>query len=98
MCGFPDIQMRVFRILTEQEGLDFTNCLSYVPTPSGSLINDATEWNITGSLIKKITLTESDIFCTSRTLLIPVKYRTAHDAMAICEELGETGDAGLVIV
>ena len=66
--------------------------MTYVPTPSGNLINDNTVWNITGSLIKKISLTESDIFCTSRTLLIPVRYRTAHDAMAICEELGETGN------
>ena len=44
-----------------------------------------------GSLIKKISLAESDILCTSRTLIVPVKYRTAHDAMAICEELGERG-------
>ena len=80
--------------MTEQEGFDFTNCLTYVQTPPGNLINETTEWNITGSLIKKISLRESDISCTSRTLLIPVRYRTAHDAMAVCEELGERGKTG----
>ena len=69
--------------------------MTYAPTPSGNLINDLTEWNITGSLIKKISVTESDILCTSRTLLIPVRYRTAQDAMAICEELGERGNTAL---
>ena len=88
------IQLDISRILTEQEGIDFTNCLTYVPTPSGNLVNGTTKWNITGSLIKKISLTESEIFCSSRTLLIPVRYRTVHDAMAICEELGERGESG----
>ena len=69
--------------------------MTYATTPSGNLINDLTEWNITGSFIKKISVTESDILCTSRTLLIPVRYRTAQDAMAICEELGERGNAAL---
>ena len=39
-------------------------------------MNTDTKWNITGSLIKKIDLKESDIFCTEgRTLYIPVRYR-----------------------
>ena len=82
--------------MTDQEGEEYTNCLTYVPTPPGNLINHTTPWNITGSLIKKITMQQSDVFCTSRTLLIPVRYRTVLDAMAICEELGETGKDTLV--
>jgi hypothetical protein len=78
-------------MLTQQEGADFTACLPYVPTPAGNIINHNTEWKITGSL-KKISLPSSDILCTSRTLLIPVRYRTAQDAMAICQELGDTGN------
>ena len=79
-------------MLTQQEGSDFTACLSYVPTPAGNIINHTTEWNITGSLIKKISLASSSVLCTSRTLLIPVRYRTAQDAMAICQELGDAGN------
>ena len=38
-------------------------------------MNTDTKWNITGSLIKKVDLKESDIFCTEgRTLYIPVRY------------------------
>ena len=41
----------------------------------GNLVNIDTKWNITGSLIKKVDLKESDIFCTEgRTLYIPVRY------------------------
>ena len=41
---------------------------------SGNLVNTDTKWNITGSLIKKVDLKESDIFCTvGRTLYIPVR-------------------------
>ena len=40
----------------------------------GNLVNTDTKWNITGSLIKKVDLKESDIFCTvGRTLYIPVR-------------------------
>ena len=80
------------RLLTEEEGLNFTQCLSYAQTHPGNLVDALTPWNITGSLIKKITLADSDILCTSRTLLVPVRYRTAHDAMAVCEELGDRGE------
>ena len=79
------------RLLSEEEGLNFTDCHDYVPTHAGNLVNSLTEWNITGTLIKKINMEDSDILCTSRTLLVPVRYRTVQDAMAICEELGETG-------
>ena len=42
---------------------------------SGNLVNTDTKWNITGSLIKKVDLKESDIFCTAgRTLYIPVRF------------------------
>ena len=38
-------------------------------------MNIDTKWNITGSLIRKVDLKESDIFCTEgRTLYIPVRY------------------------
>ena len=38
-------------------------------------MNTDTKWNITGSLIKKVDLKESDIFCTAgRTLYIPVRF------------------------
>ena len=81
----------LLRLLTEKEGKEFTDCLKYVPTPAGNLINEDTKWNINGSFIKKISLSESDILCTDRTLLIPVRYRTIQDATSICEELGEKG-------
>ena len=77
--------------MLDEEGIEFTNCLTYVPTPNGNIVNEETIWDITGSLIKKISLTEEEILCKDRTLLVPVKYRTFEDAMAVCEQLGEIG-------
>ena len=79
------------RLLSEKEGIEFTNCLDYVPTPDGNIVNEGTRWNITGSLIKKITLSETDILCKDRTLLVPIRYQTFNDAMTVCEQLGEIG-------
>ena len=81
----------MLRTLTNQEGEAYTNCLSYEPTPTGNLVNGSTQWNITGDLIKKISLSGSEVLCSSRTLLIPVRYRTAKDARDICQELGDAG-------
>ena len=80
--------------MTFEEGVNFTDCKHYnnnIETPEGNLINQQTNWNITGNLIRKISLEADEVQCTSRTLLIPVRYRTAQDAMGVCEELGETG-------
>ena len=65
--------------------------MDYVTTPDGNIVNEGTRWNITGTLIKKITLSETDILCNDRTLLVPVRYRTFNDAMTVCEQLGEIG-------
>ena len=81
-------------MLTFEEGVNFTDCRhhnNHIETLEGNLINQQTNWNITGNLIRKISLEADEVQCTSRTLLIPVRYRTAQDAMEICEELGETG-------
>ena len=79
------------RLLTKEEGLDYTNCVDYSPTPDGNIINTDTRWNITGTLIKKISLSETDILCKDRTVFVPVRYRTFTDAMTVCEQLGERG-------
>ena len=48
--------------------------ISYDLDVLGNLVNTDTKWNITGTLIKKVDLKESDIFCTvGRTLYIPVR-------------------------
>ena len=78
-------------MLTPDEGAEYSRCQPYIPSSPGNLVNSTTEWNITGSLIQKITMAEADITCSSRTLLIPVRYRTAQDAMDICQQIGETG-------
>ena len=80
------------RLLSTEEGGDFTNCVDYSPTPDGNIINTDTRWNITGNLIKKISLSETEILCKDRTVFVPVRYRTFTDAMTVCEQLGEIGD------
>ena len=81
-----------YRLLSIEEGEDYTNCVDYSPTPDGNVINTDTRWNITGSLIKKISLSETEILCKDRTVFVPVRYRTFTDAMTVCEQLGEIGD------
>ena len=66
----------------------YTECLSYTPTPSGNLINSGTRWNIEGSLIRQIEVEEKEISCSNRTLLVPVRFRTHQEAMGICQQLG----------
>ena len=83
----------MIRLLTYEEGIEFTNCLAYTSTPDGNLIDKETRWNVTGSLIKKITLTEEDILCKDKTVVVPIKFKTFVDAMTICEQLGEKGDS-----
>ena len=45
----------------------YTECLSYTPTPSGNLINSGTRWNIEGSLIRQIEVEEKEISCSNRS-------------------------------
>ena len=77
--------------MLDEEGIEFTKCLTYVPTPNGNIGNEDTRWDISGSLVKKISSTEEEIFCKDRTVLVPVRYRTFEDAMVVCEQLGEKG-------
>ena len=51
----------------------YTDCINYTALPAGDLVNADTEWNITGSLIRRVELHTEDVSCTSRTLVIPVK-------------------------
>ena len=81
----------IFRLLSEQELNFFTNCTTYVPTTAGNLVNENTRWNISGTLIKKVELSEDDVFCSPRTIFVHVKYKERKQAMDVCEELGETG-------
>ena len=83
--------LNYIRLLTDEEGQLFTESQKASRIPPGNLVNGNTEWNISGTLIQKTKYSENEILCNSRTLLIPVRYRTFQDAMAICEELGETG-------
>ena len=59
--------------------------------PPGNIVNGNTEWNITGSLITKISQDRDQIICKDQTLLIPVRYRTWNNAMAVCSQLGHSG-------
>ena len=82
-----------YRLLTAEEMTNFTNCVKYKKiNPEGNLINSNTEWDISGTLIQKIEISENDISCGGRTLLLPIRYRTIEDAMGMCEALGERGD------
>ena len=48
--------------------------IKQITVASGNLANTDTSWNITGGLIQKVELKESDIFCTAgRTLYVPVR-------------------------
>ena len=82
----------IFRLLTDQELNFYTNCTTYVPTTPGNLINENTRWNITGSLVRKVELSEDDVFCSPRTIYVHIKYKKQSRAMDVCEELGETGE------
>ena len=84
--------VHITRLLTDKELNFYTNCTSYVPTTPGNLVNENTRWTITGSLIKKVEVTEGDIFCSPRTIYVHIKYKMKTQAMDVCEELGETGD------
>ena len=96
-------------MLKSEEMSEFTNCTTYEETnPPGNLINKNTLWSISGSLIKRIQMSETEVRCIPRldiwswnkliyvnvlrTLLVPIRYKTIHDAMSICESLGEKGD------
>ena len=56
------------RLLTEEEMSEYTQCVDreYTATPPGNLINKDTDWNITGSLIKKMEISPDEIDCKSR--------------------------------
>lgn len=81
------------RLLTSEEMERFTECKTlYEETPEGDLINKNTDWTISGTLIKPVTISEESIVCENRTLLLPIRYRTISDALSVCEALGEKGD------
>ena len=49
----------------------FTDCAKYEEiNPSGNLINKNSNWDISGTLIKKLELLAEDIRCSSRFDLI----------------------------
>ena len=77
--------------MDDEEGIQFTECSKAIEIPPGNIVNGNTEWNITGSLIRKISQEREDIVCKDRTILIPVRYRTWKDAMAVCSQLGHIG-------
>ena len=82
------------RLLSQEEMAKYTQCYpNYLRIqPIGNLINSTTQWEISGSLIEKIEMSETDINCQNRTVLIPIRYEKMEEAMGICEILGDVGD------
>ena len=74
---------------------NFSRCKSFGPIESaGNLINSSTVWNITGTLIHKISISQDEIGCSfGRNVLVPIRYRTIEDATEVCTALGEKGNA-----
>ena len=73
---------------------NFTQCNKYrTISPGGNLINGTTNWHIGGSLTQRIVIPEEEVNCDpKRTVILPIKYRKADDAIGICYSLAGTGE------
>ena len=73
---------------------NFTQCNKYREiSPGGNLINGTTNWTIAGNLTHKIVIPEEEVNCDpKRTVILPIKYRNADDAMGICNSLAGSGE------
>ena len=82
------------RLLSHEEMSKYTQCYPYYSRIQtvGNLINPSTRWEVSGSLIEKIEVPETDVVCQNRTVLIPIRFEKMEDAMGICEILGEVGN------
>lgn len=77
------------RYLTEQESLLYSNCENYIEK-QGDIINKTTQYNITGSLIKQISVEVEDFSCRleSRriTLYVHKPFNSFWDAKQSCDK------------
>ena len=81
------------RLLNPDEMRNFTQCKTYREiSPGGNLINGGSNWQISGGLIQKIQIDEEELNCPAkRTIVLPIKYRSVHDAMGTCQSMAEKG-------
>ena len=63
----------------------------------GSVVSPSSLWNITGSLVKKISIPEDETFCSRKNgiknVFLPISQLTREDAKNLCRKFGE--DVGI---
>ena len=72
----------------------FTQCNKYREiSPGGNLVNGTTNWQISGTLTQKIAIPEEEVNCNpKRTIVLPIKFKKADDAMRTCNSLAGAGE------
>lgn len=77
------------RLLTKQEGLQYSSCQNYIEK-QGDIINKTTRYNITGSLIEQISVPVNDFLCTLDntriTLYVHAPFLNFRDAKEACDK------------
>ena len=78
------------RCLTEEEGKEYSGCGKYTLVPGGDLINDTVGFNITGGLIKAVTVDPEDTLCSHanpmNTLFLHSPFKRLTDAKETCNK------------
>ena len=81
------------RSMNQEELISRTLCNNTSPE-EGSLINERANWQLTGSLLKRINVKIEDIECIESNKAInaflPIPELTKQDALDICQRLGQT--------
>ena len=75
-------------LLTGKEMEGFSDCKK-IPPQSGNLINMDSEFNVTGTLVKRVEIDSEELSCAIdyKDISLPVRQRTVKGAEKQCDKL-----------
>ena len=77
------------RLLSTEELARYSDCQEY-SEKIGNVINPSTEFEVTGTLIKAVEISATDVLCTSahkrQTINVHVPFLSFYDAQKACDK------------